>query len=1146
MKVREFMANPERWKRLSALFDELFELPVDQRPQWLDELRLREPDEAAHLEQLLDAHQRIDAEQFLELPPPAGEQPPIADAASLVGKVFGAYSLLRPLGQGGMGWVWLANRIDGRFEGQVAIKLLHPGLIRAADLERFRREGNLLARLSHPNIARLLDAGVANGQPYLVLEYVSGRRIDEACDLAHFDLPARVRLCIEALEAVSHAHARLVLHRDIKPSNVLVDDDGHVKLIDFGVARLVEAEDDSATSMDVTREFGQAFTPRFGAPEQWTGDAVGTTTDVYSMGLLLYVLLAGANPRDVVPNGGDARAVFPLASQLALQRGDGRQARALRGDLDNILAKAVKPEPAERYLTAGALADDLRRFLRGDPVTARPDSVGYRLRRFVGRHKLGVGGGIAALVAIGMLSAAAIWQGAEARTQRGVAVARGAAAYAIAQATTRIDRALLLGVEAVRMYQAPETMVGLFSAIDGARHLVGFRRELGAGVRLTVSADRRHVAAVDASGRVRHWSMPDWRLVAERQTGLRDAYGLLFAADATRLLVGAPAGGQLLQADTLQPLHPALDLVSPENAGESNLDIDASGTLVAAVEYQRGRSVHLYDVRQGRLQRTLQFTECAGILGTYFPPGGREIVLACLNGVFVHDLESGVLLRSRAGGPIAGVNSDPAGRYLVISPWDTKVVVVDARTLEPVMPTFPLPGGRVYASAFSANGELVALGTDTGWIAVWDIANQRELTRFGGLDEGVLSLEWLEDDFTRGADKMPVGRARVLAATLDGVTEWDVTQASAVGTATPLRLPVGPLIQTHDVDRGVYYVGRSRTAGYARIDAVSIADGAIRRTLDVDADAVRPLAVSPDGSRLLVAATVVRDGEESSTVVSVVDTKGGGRVASLELPGWFTFPKDLRDRAGALIAPGLNVKFSPDGSTIAAIRPPRLVLWSATTGAVLAATDPLPPLPHPTTTWAWAPDGRAIVTINGGIFRVHDGTTLAVTRLIEHTRTFSIKHSYPSAALGGVVFTSEGGEVAVFDAAQGRLVGEPFRAGGSQLQTSAVSPDGRYLAATSSDGAVRVWHVESRVPVAPPLRGHEPGRSYPHIWFSGPQTLTTLFGGRRIDWNLDTPLAADTACRRVGRPLTEFEWRQFVGDVPYVPACRPSAASDER
>ena len=196
-----------------------------------------------------------------------------------------------------MGSVWLARRSDGRFEGLVAVKLLNVSLIGRAGEERFRREGSILARLTHPNIARLTDAGVStSGQPYIVLEYVDGERIDQYCDARRLGVEQRLRLFLDVCAAVARAHANLVVHRDIKPSNVLVAKDGQVKLLDFGIAKLIEEETGSGEASALTREGGRALTPEFAAPEQLTGGAVTTATDVHALGTLLYLLLAGQHP----------------------------------------------------------------------------------------------------------------------------------------------------------------------------------------------------------------------------------------------------------------------------------------------------------------------------------------------------------------------------------------------------------------------------------------------------------------------------------------------------------------------------------------------------------------------------------------------------------------------------------------------------------------------------------------------------------------------------------------------------------------------------------------------------------------------------------------------------------------------------------
>ncbi|HSK77016.1 MAG TPA: serine/threonine-protein kinase, partial [Thermoanaerobaculia bacterium] len=317
---------------------------------------------------------------------------------------FGAYELVEPLGAGGMGSVWLARRSDGHFEGMVAVKLLSAALLGAAGASRFRREGTILARLKHPHIAQLLDAGVSEaGQPYLVLEYVEGEPIDRWCDERALDVKSRVRLFLDVLEAVAHAHSNLVVHRDLKPSNVMVSKEGRVKLLDFGIAKLLEGDAGDGAPTWLTREAGRAFTPAFAAPEQVTGESVTTATDVYALGALLYLLLAGRHPAG--PPGaspaGLLRAILETEpDRLSDAVHDPRLRRELRGDLEIIVAKALKKRPEERYVSVTALAEDLRRYLAEEPILARCDSLIYSTRKFVRRHARSLAAAALALFAL--------------------------------------------------------------------------------------------------------------------------------------------------------------------------------------------------------------------------------------------------------------------------------------------------------------------------------------------------------------------------------------------------------------------------------------------------------------------------------------------------------------------------------------------------------------------------------------------------------------------------------------------------------------------------------------------------------------------------------------------------------------------------
>lgn len=401
------------WQTLEPLLDYALDLSAEQRERWLRELSDRSPGLAADLQAFLAEEALADRTGFLELP-----------ELTLAGLELGAYRLERPLGQGGMGTVWLARRTDGRFEGVAALKLLNLAMVSPISQARFRREGSVLARLDHPGIAKLLDAGISpTGQPFLVLEYVDGTPIDEYIRTHQLDRSERLQLFLKVLDAVGHAHANLVVHRDLKPSNILVSDAGRVKLLDFGIAKLLD-EDTAGNQTALTLEGGKVFTPRYAAPEQIRGEALTTATDVYSLGVLLYLLLG-----DKHPTAENCRTPASMVTAV-LER---TPAKLSLGDLDTILGKALRKNPADRYQTVTAFADDLNRYLRHQPITARADSMGYRLGKFVRRNRTGVITGL--LIALGLIGVTvySVELKREAERQRDAAVRNDRRSTALSQ-----------------------------------------------------------------------------------------------------------------------------------------------------------------------------------------------------------------------------------------------------------------------------------------------------------------------------------------------------------------------------------------------------------------------------------------------------------------------------------------------------------------------------------------------------------------------------------------------------------------------------------------------------------------------------------------------------------------------------------------
>ncbi len=412
--------DPDRWRDVSPYLDQALALPTEQRAAWLTSLRDKHPAMADFLHALLAEHSALLQEGFLEQSPLPLPQPP-----GLAGQQIGAYTLLSPIGKGGMSTVWLAERNDGRFERRAAVKFLTIGFAGREAEQRFKREGRILGRLADTHIAELLDAGVSPaGQPYLVLEYVDGQHIDQYCDGHTLDVDARIRLFLDVLSAVAHAHANLIVHRDIKPSNVLVTTGGQVKLLDFGIAKLLEDEAHPGTPTMLTREGASALTPEYAAPEQVTGGPITTATDIYELGLLLFVLLTGQHPagshthstaslvkaivETAPPRMSDIVERDASEGKTALHHAATRATtpeklrRRLHGDLDTIIAKSLRKDPQERYRSVSAFADDLHRHLRHLPISARPDTIGYRATKFLRRHWLPVA---ASLLVVASLSA---------------------------------------------------------------------------------------------------------------------------------------------------------------------------------------------------------------------------------------------------------------------------------------------------------------------------------------------------------------------------------------------------------------------------------------------------------------------------------------------------------------------------------------------------------------------------------------------------------------------------------------------------------------------------------------------------------------------------------------------------------------------
>jgi tetratricopeptide (TPR) repeat protein len=388
--------TPERWKEVKRLFDAVLEREPADRQEFLEatcggDAGLRS-EVTALLDALADAGSRYET--------------PVVAPDPLLGRQFGPYRILRRLGTGGMGAVYLAARADDQFRRLVAVKAIRPELLDEHTRRRFENERHTLAVLEHPNIVRLLDGGTTgDGVPYLVMDYVEGQPIDRFCREHGLSIAERLDLFLPLCAAVHYAHQNLVIHRDLKPANVLVTPDGVPKLLDFGIAKLLRPEY-AAGTVGLTRTSAQPMTPEYASPEQIMGQPVTTASDVYALGVVLFTLLTGKHPFE-----GRTKSSFELERAICeadpgkpSEAAPPELARQLRGDLDTIILTAMRKEPQKRYASAERFAEDIRRYRHGQTVAARGDWLAYRAGKFFGRHKVAVCGSALAVVALAALA----------------------------------------------------------------------------------------------------------------------------------------------------------------------------------------------------------------------------------------------------------------------------------------------------------------------------------------------------------------------------------------------------------------------------------------------------------------------------------------------------------------------------------------------------------------------------------------------------------------------------------------------------------------------------------------------------------------------------------------------------------------------
>ncbi len=1052
-------ADAERWRRLTELFDGLVGMPAGDRAARLAELDGEDASLRAEIESLLaesDGAGLLDAPAsdvlatFLEeIDETVPEQP--------VGTRIGAYRLVEELGRGGMGVVYLAERVDGQFEQKVALKLVKRGLDTDEVLARFRRERQILARLDHRSIARLFDGGATeDGRPYFAMEYVMGDPITTWCDARRLSIEERLRLFRRACEAVHHAHRNLVVHRDLKPSNILVTEEGDLKLLDFGVAKLLGsgAEDGQATPT-LTRVGLRAMTPEYAAPEQVLGNPVSTATDVYALGVVLYELLTGRRPYRLGPRFGreaertilegeperpSAVVEAPSelerhsAAELAQARGlsPGGLRRRLVGDLDAIVLTALRKEPERRYGSAQSLAEDLGRHLIGDPVAARPEGWLYRAARFAGRHR-------AALAIVGtllVLAVAGAFVERGRRTQRREIatqhLARGmelAAEGDALGALPWLTRALELEPD-VREREAHRLRIG--TLLEYAPRLAQQWSHAGPVIMARFSPDGARVVTASEDRTARVWSVASGEPVTPPLEHGARVTSAEFSPDGREVLTAALDGRARLWDATTGVLVRSLSVDDRRGVAFAAFSPDGRRILTGGSE---GEGARLWNRHTGALVAAFPKAD-RGTFNPRFDRKGRRFVTASSVEAQVWDAETGAPVGPPLRNPVRiggnGATLSPDGSTVLIQAFDNLCATVwDAVTGAQVVKL--CREMAVEEAFFDARGRHVFV-FDSSSARLWDLTTAR----------------WSERAFdhpTQFSFSRPSrGGEHLLSASQDAGFAWEVGGTRRIG---PLR-HAAP-VRWVDLDSSGRYLATASDDGTARLwDLAGLTANLPARREGL---AGRGAAFSPDGTKVLVALT---------------DRTEWSRGGTQQL--WDTFTREpilppLRHGGSIEYYGSLPELFSPDGRRIASGGTDRkLRVWSAETGEPLLTLE----LDEEITWVAFGSDGERIAS--GGRARAPASAAADSGEGIAHL--FSAETGEPVGAPMTdleqplrVTFSRDGrhmatcgdGWVRLWDAANGSLLVPPWRTGGQEWACT-FSPDSRWLA-TGGPGArgVHLW-----------------------------------------------------------------------------------------
>lgn len=1083
--------NPARWQEIKSTFDEVLKLEPSLRSRFIQNLAVTDEDLRQRVESLLAEHEH-DSNPFLG--DPAAGLSIFGDLVGTdpwLGKQIGPYELVRELGSGGMGEVYLARRVDAEFDQTVAIKLIRGGQESAAVISRFKAERQILAGLDHPNIAKLLDGGrTARGQPYFVMEYVPGVPITQYCDMHELGIERRIDLLIQACDGVQHAHQNAIIHRDLKPSNILiVEMDGKplVRIIDFGLAKTIGAFDGAGTELT---KFGIFMgTPGYMSPEQ--ADVrirnVDTRTDVYSLGVILYVLLTGLQPFEDAGHGLPPFDEWlrrlreedpaPPSVKYSVNRGsmvDVAVARGtaskqlqsqLRGDLDSITLMSIAREREGRYATPLEFAADLRRYLRHEPVVARPANATYLIGKFMRRHRLAtlVGAVVTVLAGIASISGLiAVRKAAEAQFQTAQAVAAQSrlltqtAAQRLKDADIADANGIILEVLTNPAFSAARspTAVSVFQDIRAADAQLVVLSGHQSGVTSAVySPDGSLIATSSADRSARLWDARTGLVLRPLNGHTGSLTSIAFSPDGARVVTAS-------RDKTARIWNVATGTTELVLRGHGDSLYSAAfspdGTRIVTASYDQ--TVRIWDASSGTQLRTLGGREGYVYSAAYSFDGARIVTALDDKTARIWNAGTGALQATLRGHTelVSSAIFSPDGTRVLTASADKTARIWDARTGKQLS----LLAGHtdyVVAAAYSADGRRIVTASIDKTARIWDAATGAPLGLLSGHRATVYSAGFSPDGL------------RIVTASRDGTARiWNAEPGSQTAVLVGNADSVNTVAYSHDgrsivtaSDDGTARVWDAATAGQRLIlkghqgrvtDAAYSPDDARIVTTSYDKTAriwdastgVQIRLLTATGTRLNFAA-YAPDGKR---LISVGDDKSA-----------HVWDADSGANLGVLRGQSsidYSAVYSPDGTRIVTASDERVAqVWDAASFArirVLAGHTDL------VKAAAYSPDGNRIVTASDDkTARIWDAHSGAQLKILDGHGDYVLSASYsPNGAL--IVTGSVDKTARIWDAQSGDQLAA-FVGHAGYVGSVAFSPDGRHIATASGDDTARVWNV---------------------------------------------------------------------------------------